>query len=285
MSPETRLILISGFSNKTLAVLFSDNPNGDKNVLIFDFDGVLINSLDEVTLTTYSAATGKSATSLTDLPAALVGLFQRNRYHVQPIGDAILLMNWCLQHYRQAAGDILNIEEYEVLISAAKGSTTKRTHRIYETRKRFIENDPAGWLALHQPYQPLWDALIRRADYSVVILTHKNRDATLRLCRDFGLNHRRTDVFSGDGGASKIENMLRIKDRYGAGQYYYIDDSLKNLKQLDAAINRQQKMLIPLLASWGYTGPEAQRSARNSGYAVLKQTDVISLLAKFRPLH
>ncbi len=254
-------------------------------MLIFDFDGVLINSLDEVTLVAYSAATGKSVASLTDLPAALVDLFQHNRCHVQPIGDAILLMNWCLRHYRKASGDILNFEEYEILISAANDSPTERSHRIYETRKRFIENDPAGWRALHQPYQPLWDELIRRSDGPVVILTHKNRDATLILCRDFGLNHRRIDVYSGDGGISKIENMLQINDRYGAEPYYYMDDSFKNLKELDAALNRQQKRIIPMLASWGYTGPEAQRLARESGYAVLTQKDAILLLDKFMPFY
>lgn len=254
-------------------------------MLIFDFDGVLIDSLDEVTLAAYRSATGKSATSLTDLPDPLVGLFQLNRYHVQPIGDAILLMKWCLKHYRQASRRILSLKEYEILISTAEASTADRTRRIYNTRKRFIEQDPAGWLALHRPYQPLWDELIRRSDYPVVILTHKNRDATLMLCRDFGLNNRRTDVYSGDEGASKIENMLRIKDRYGAGPYYYIDDSLKNLKDLDTALNRQQKILIPLLASWGYTGYQALRLAQKNGYAVLKQSDAISLLAKSAQTH
>lgn len=251
-------------------------------MLIFDFDGVLINSLDEVTLTAFNAATGKGVTSMADLPVALVGLFQYNRYHVQAIGDAILLMNWCLQPDRRSEQDMLKLEEYEALISVAKDSTAERTRRIYKTRKIFMEKDPAGWLALHQPYQPLWNELIRRPKSPVVILTNKNRDATLRLCRDFGLDDRRIHVYSGDNGASKIENMQRIKDRFGVGPFYYIDDSLKNLKELDAALNRRRKILIPLLASWGYTGPEDERSARKCGYAVLKQTDAIALLDKFR---
>ncbi len=75
-------------------------------MLIFDFDGVLINSLDEVTLTVYNTTTAKRVTSLADLPEALVGLFQRNRYHVQPIGDAILLMGWCVDHYRESPGSL-----------------------------------------------------------------------------------------------------------------------------------------------------------------------------------
>ena len=82
-------------------------------MLIFDFDGVLINSLDEVTLTAYNAVTGKQVTSPADLPAALVGLFQPNRFHVQAIGDAILLMNWCLNNYRNKSEQILKSHEYE----------------------------------------------------------------------------------------------------------------------------------------------------------------------------
>jgi hypothetical protein len=78
----------------------TQKTNGYLNMLILDFDGVLINSLDEVALTAYNATTGKLVTSLADLPTALVGLFQRNRYHVQSIGDGILLMEWCLNYYR-----------------------------------------------------------------------------------------------------------------------------------------------------------------------------------------
>jgi hypothetical protein len=85
-------------------------------MLILDFDGVLINSLDEVALTAYNATTGKLVTSLADLPTALVGLFQRNRYHVQSIGDGILLMEWCLNYYRSAAEKMLNPHEYEAVI-------------------------------------------------------------------------------------------------------------------------------------------------------------------------
>ncbi|MDH3797730.1 MAG: hypothetical protein OES70_03800, partial [Desulfobacterales bacterium] len=96
-------------------------------MLIFDFDGVLINSLDEVTLTAYNAVTGKQVTSLADLPTALVGLFQHSRFHVQAIGDAMLLMKWCLNNYRNKSKRILNPHEYEALISDATASITDRT--------------------------------------------------------------------------------------------------------------------------------------------------------------
>ena len=247
-------------------------------MLILDFDGVMINSLDEVTLTAYNATTGKLVTSLADLPAALVGLFQRNRYHVQSIGDAILLMNWCLNNYRNKSEKILNPHEYETVISGATVSLTDRTLRIYETRSQFIDKDPECWLALHQPYQPLWDQLIRHSEYAFVILTNKNRDATLRLCRHFGLGINAVDVYSGDQGTSKAENMRQIQKRFGAQLFRFIDDSIKNLRELENSLNVGNRTIRLLLASWGYTGPPDAKVAHEYGYPVLNQKDLISLL-------
>jgi hypothetical protein len=247
-------------------------------MLILDFDGVLINSLDEVTLTAYNATTGKLVTGLADLPTALVGLFQRNRYHVQSIGDGILLMNWCLNNYGNKSEKILNPHEYEGVISGAAVSLTDRTLRIYETRRQFIAKDPECWLALHQPYQPLWDQLIQRQKFAFVLLTNKNRDATLRLCGHFGLVINAADVYSGDQGASKVENMRQIQERFENQTSDFIDDSVKNLRELENSLNVGNKMIRLMLASWGYTGPRDQKIALEYGYPVLNQKDLISLL-------
>ena len=252
-------------------------------MLIFDFDGVLINSLDEVTLTAYNTATGKRATALADLPATLVGLFQHNRFHVQPIGDAVLLMNWCLNNYRSKSERILNPPEYEALISDATVSITDRTLRIYETRSQFIASDPQCWLALHRPYQPLWDELIQRQQYVFVILTNKNRDATLRLCQHFGLGIHAVDVYSGDQGTSKVENMRQIQKRFSDQLFNVIDDSVKNLRELENSLNVKNKIIRLLFASWGYTGPQDEKIAQECGYPVLKQKDLIGLLDQDQP--
>jgi FMN phosphatase YigB (HAD superfamily) len=236
-------------------------------MLIFDFDGVLINSLDEVTLAAYNTATGERAISLADLPAALVGLFQHNRFHVQPIGDAILLMSWCLNTYRSKSERILNPHEYEALISDATISITDRTLRIYETRSQFIASDPECWLALHRPYQPLWDELIQRQKYVFVILTNKNRDATMRLCQHFGLGIHAADVYSGDHGISKVENMQQIQKRFSDHLFGLIDDSVKNLRELENSLNLERD----------------EKIAQEYGYPVLNQKDLIALLDKDRP--
>ena len=247
-------------------------------MLIFDFDGVLINSLDEVALTSYNAATGKLYTSLADAPSDPIELFMRNRFHVQPIGDAIVLMNWCLDSYRIDPNKILTREEYQNIICDAATELIDRTNLIYEARRCFIEKDTKGWLALHHTYQPLWEELAGRNNCPFVILTNKNHDATMRLCRHFGLGIDADDIYSGDQGISKIENMQKIQARFVSESFAFIDDSINNLKELDIFFKRKKLNLSLLLANWGYTGGNDAVAAQQSGYKVVNQYDVISLL-------
>ena len=251
-------------------------------MLIFDFDGVLINSLDEVVLTTYNAAAGSLCTSLAEVPVDLLQMFKNNRFHVQPIGDAIALMTWCLANRQRDWNKILTPEEYGTIAEGTNIPLSDRTNLIYDTRQRFIDRDTNRWLTLHQAYQPLWNELIRRKNYPFVILTNKNHDATLRLCRHFGLQINADDIYSGDHGATKIENMLRIQERCGKKSHSFIDDSVKNLKELDLYFNKEKKVLTLLLATWGYLGAQDKRIARESGYQALQQTDVRRLILSLR---
>jgi FMN phosphatase YigB (HAD superfamily) len=244
-------------------------------MLIFDFDGVLIDSLDEVALTAYNAATAGLFTSPAEIPAAPVALFKQNRFHIQQIGEAITLMTWCIEHQQFDSPGILSKDEYRTVAASDTGSLNARTNLIYQTRKRFIDRDENRWLSLHQPYQPLWTELIQRHDRAGVILTNKNHDATLRLCRHFGLDIDTNDIYSGDRGVSKVVNMRKIQNRFGLESVSFIDDSVKNLMDLDLAFNRDKKMLSLFLAGWGYIGPDDPRIARESGYSVIDQTDLI----------
>ena len=189
-----------------------------------------------------------------------------------------MLMNWCLNHYRAAPDQILAPHEYEALIAGEAVPITDRTLRIYETRSQFIADDPESWLALHEPYQPLWDELIQRSNSVFVILTNKNRDAALRLCDHFGLGIQAADVYSGDDGRSKVENMRQIQKRYPDQPFGFIDDSVKNLRELEQYFNVDKQKIQLMFASWGYTGPGDEKIALKYGYTVLNQKDLIAML-------
>jgi hypothetical protein len=238
-------------------------------MLIYDFDGVLMDSVREVAVTAYNMLQDKLATRLNQLPPKALNLFLRNRFHVQPIGDAPVLMKWCLESGESTPQKLLGAREYNDIIGQAAEPVDDRTSRFFETRNRFKTKAPEAWTALNKPMQPLWNHLIESHIGDPVILTNKNREATLDLCRYFGLQIGDNSIYSGDNGATKIENMQQIMQRFKAGGYAFIDDSVKNLREIDGHFNRDKKTIGLILAEWGYTGPNDARLAESSGYQSL----------------
>ena len=86
--------------------------------------------------------------------------------------------------------------------------------------------------------------------------------------------------YSGDKGVTKIENLNAIHQRFNDAPYDFIDDSLRNLSDLDMQFNQTRTFLRLILASWGYIGPDDERAARSLGYSVFLQEDLIAVLGQ-----
>lgn len=212
-------------------------------MLIFDFDGVLFNTLDEVSLTAYNAVTGKLFISLEELPGDLVGLFRRNRFHFQSAGDALPLMSWCIKNFRRRSHELLSQEEYGDIIDNAGISLPRRTE-IFLRQENGLSKEMKSVEGAEHSHQPLWDELIHRGGSRVVILTNKNRKAVLDLCRSHDLEVLEENIYSGDRGVKKIENLNQIRRRSNGFQYCIIDDSLKNLREIDCHFQRRKRNLF-----------------------------------------
>jgi len=250
-----------------------------KNMLIFDFDGVIINSIDEITVTAHNVATGRLDTTLSALSSNVIRLFQRNRFHVQGIGDVITLMKWCKDNDSGNPDYITSPEAYELLRKSVETPLAERTRQFFATRKLFVDYDRERWLALNAPFPKIWDKLKRIPVEQIIILTTKNREAVLQLCKFFGYELLANNIYSGDDGVLKTENLNAIHARFNAGSYVFIDDSLSNLKELDGHFNTpDSKFLSLILAAWGYIGPDDSGKAVALGYDVYSQEDFITYL-------
>ena len=131
-------------------------------MLVFDFDGVLMDSVREVAVTAFNMLTGDTVTRLNQIPENAQELFFRNRFHVQPIGDAPVLMKWCLDTGESEPDKLLSPREYNEIIKQADEPVAARTTRFFETRNRFKTKDLEAWFALNSPVQPLWRSLIEK---------------------------------------------------------------------------------------------------------------------------
>jgi FMN phosphatase YigB (HAD superfamily) len=238
-------------------------------MLIFDYDGVLLDSVREIAVTAYNMLEGTIVTRLNQLPQNALELFLRNRFHVQPIGDAPVLMKWCLEIGETDPDKFLSPAEYEEIIQQVDEPVAARTTRFFETRNRFKTKDIEAWTALNAPVQPLWRIMMKETTENLILLTNKNRDATISLSNHFGLKISDNNVYAGDHGTTKIENMTRIMQRFKKPAYAFIDDSVKNLREIDEHFNREEKTISLIFATWGYTGPDDARIAQDFGYQVV----------------
>jgi len=156
-------------------------------MLIFDFDGVLMDSVHEVAVTAYNTLTDNIVTRLNQIPPQALDLFVRNRFHVQPIGDALVLMNWSLETSDSQPHKLLNEKDYEKILQQVEEPVDSRTARFFDRRSQFKAKDIDAWLALNEPVHPVWRLLLERPGGDLVMLTNKNREATVALCTHFGL--------------------------------------------------------------------------------------------------
>ena len=237
-------------------------------MLIFDYDGVLLDSVREIAVTAYNMLNNTIITRLNQLPQNALELFLRNRFHVQPIGDAPVLMKYCLEIGEDDPNKLLSPEEYDEIIKQVDEPVAARTTRFFETRNHFKTKDIKAWIELNAPVQPLWQIMIEKPTEDLVLLTNKNRDATISLSSHFGLMISDDNIYSGDHGTTKIENMTQIMQRFRQPAYAFIDDSVKNLREIDAHFNRDERKIALTFATWGYTGPDDARTAKNFGYQV-----------------
>jgi hypothetical protein len=240
-----------------------------KPMLIFDYDGVLLDSVREVAVTAYNMLKGTIVNRLDQLPQTALDLFLRNRFHVQPIGDAPVLMKWCLETGESAPNKLLTPGEYDGILQQVQEPVAARTTRFFETRNLIKSKDLEAWIALNAPVQPLWRIMTEKSPEDLVLLTNKNRDATIRLSNHFGLKISDKNVYAGDNGTTKIDNMTQIMRRFRKPVYAFIDDSVKNLREIDTHFNREEQTISLIFATWGYTGPDDARTAEAFGYQVV----------------
>ena len=242
-------------------------------MILFDFDGVLIDSVDEVIVSSYYAITGNFVSSLDALPPLYTELFRANRFQIQSADDLIVLGRWCLTHSSPPKERLITRTLFKELLDSASISRSERRSLLFSHRARIIERTPDAWLALNRPFQPLWSALQKAPD-KVLIITNKNLDATLTLTRAYNLPLASSQIFSGDAGATKASHFESIKNQYQNREFLFIDDSIHNLTEMKRELSVRSPLSLGL-ALWGYIGESDPTIAQREGFLTLTQENAV----------
>lgn len=245
-------------------------------MLVFDFDGVLINSLMEIAVNGYNVVTESLHTDVNEIDGSYLKLFKTNRYLAHGPSELIVLARWCHENSVHGPDQVLTVSKFKELADAGSLPEAQSLQLWFETRNAFVEKDLESWLKLNYPFQPIWDALIKFGAENVVVLTTKNKNAVIDLSSHYGLNLPAKNIFSGEGHLSKVANFQQINKAFKADSYTFVDDSIHNL--IDIAENLSSEQIQLVLASWGYVGPSDCAEAIKLGFKVFSQEDIISLL-------
>ncbi len=248
-------------------------------MLVFDFDGILVDSLKEAVLVAYNAALKRELRSIEELPPGYIEVAYANRHHVQPAGDFLPFARWCAEMCAIDRGARINLDQYNRVLAAETVPLKERTASFFAARKRLCQDIEEGWYDFLYPYEPLWSALVKLNHYSPVILTNKNREAVIKICARFKLNVKEDHIFSGDGGVTKFENFHRLHELFGAPKYHFIDDSVLNLQDLQRKLPKTPEVEL-LHGAWGYVGPEDLNTAKKLGIRTISLAELMSELPK-----
>lgn len=221
-----------------------------ENLLLWDFDGVIIDSIDECLITSYNAYLQYQGLSnefiyrLDDIPKDIRGEFYRNRKYVRPAAEYFIL--------HKAVSDGIKIDSYSKfneLLQEHHNAVIDFHNFFYSVRDDFRDNQQQYWFGLHRVYAGIktkWQEL--KKHFHFYIVSNKDLISISLILNYFDLPVQQEKIFSTDSTLTKkmvIEHIL--KDIHDASErLFFIDDNYQHLLDVrDTGIRL-------FYASWGY---------------------------------
>jgi phosphoglycolate phosphatase-like HAD superfamily hydrolase len=219
-------------------------------LLVFDFDGVLVDGMAEYWWSARRAALALSPQQ--HLPEEAPPGFARLRPLIHKGWEMVLA---ALELSRADLDLAAFLADYDGHLSAALGrwqlEPATLQHSLESLRSEAIRTDPAGWLALHQPYPGVPERLRQLASEGSdwLVLTTKGGAFARELLQAYGLEARA--VYGHEQG-SKPEVLLQLS----AGQpapLWFVEDRRPTLEAVRRTAGLEAVRCF--LVSWGYLGP------------------------------
>ncbi len=243
-------------------------------MILFDFDGVLVDSAIEIAISAYNFHTGSEVIDPDGLPVGFLEIFRTNSHLIVAAHRLGAQARWCLEHLEKGGGvsSVISHADFDEYLRSIGGVKTDLAADFFKVRHWFMEAHPENWLAVNRPFEPLWTAVREMDQNKLAILTNKNRPAVLQIARHYELLLEPERIYSADGGSTKSQNVVVIDEKHRSESYVFLDDALENLHVLPKVLPGR---ITPVLAGWGYNSDEDKAAARHSKIAILSQKEFI----------
>ncbi len=220
-------------------------------IYIFDFDGVLFNTVDELGVLTYCSLKNIQMNP-TSVPKGYLEYFKINR--PRPVNGLGMMIcaKLCLEEFEdEKAPHLISKEIFLNRYNKENESSKNLEDTFFKNRYSFMTNNQDDWLSLNNPYPKIWHFL---KDKNFYIVSNKDKSSIKLLLTHFGKKLDDNFIFSSDEDGSKSEKILKIYKKENQ-ECTFIDDALDNLIKIDNKLNPSSWLSL-CLAGWGYINPE-----------------------------
>jgi phosphoglycolate phosphatase-like HAD superfamily hydrolase len=218
-------------------------------LLVFDFDGVLVDGMPE-----YWWSARRAALALhpdLQLPEQAPAAFAQLRPAIHKGWEMVLI---AAELGRPGFDPAAALADYPATLGRALARSGHGAAELQESlervRRQALERDPEGWLALHRFYPGVVERLAalaaEAADWSV--LTTKGGAFAARLLEAAGLSPLAVD---GHEQGSKPDVLLRLLQR--GRPLWFVEDRRPTLELVRATPGLEEVRCF--LALWGYLAP------------------------------
>ncbi|GAX77267.1 hypothetical protein CEUSTIGMA_g4713.t1 [Chlamydomonas eustigma] len=261
------------------------------DVIVLDFDGVLVDSEPEITASALVAARERWPQAFSHLNLDREAAVKEKMRIVRPVlvrGFESMVMLRMLVEDLNNANKIL--ENWSQVLPAQLdmyGETQADLSALYErVRNSWMTEKPESWMQLHKEYPGVTDAL-RECPYPLYFASSKaghRVSALMRAVMDLEVPKSSPSLYASlippeEAKADALRSIMTQPVCKGVGaSLHFVDDRLETLLaiQKDPGLASKWKLY---LASWGYcTSQEVTTAARTSGITILNLNGFKELL-------
>jgi len=225
-------------------------------LLVFDFDGVIVDGMEEYWWAARTACLRLTGTSSESLPIAVPSPFRQLRPWVHHGWEMVLLAAQLLDRdgLLRRSGAEAYASDYTRHVKAALAArgwlAAELQEALEQVRRQAVAEDRAAWLARHRPFPGVVERLGRLQSEGLdwAVLTTKGAAFTAELLAAFSLHPAR---LHGHEAGPKPEVLLQLQETCALRGF--IEDRRATLETVRATPGLDA--LPCFLASWGYLRP------------------------------
>lgn len=235
--------------------------------LVLDFDGVIVDSIDECfdrTVDAYRCVMGDL-----DLTEAFRSLFVKHRYLVGPPSDYFFLVEAMLSYLNtepstQNVKHLFDIQRHSGS-KAKEDLAQKFLKAFFDSRRQVIKNDYKAWCSQHRVFSNIHPVLSQFNRLDTFVATMKDQESVIKLIQHFNLDIIENNILGDGYGRDKSRHINEILRRTNVipSEITFVDDNLEHLNEVKPLGVRLA------FASWGYTKIDHPSDLARMGVEIL----------------